>query len=90
MCRHSNADDLSRVVRVMQLPLGLVAGLRQLGSCLELRQQRTRKHQRLADPVGLVDDVQAVEVAVGYEDAEGEGDEVHFLGDFSTCSAYAM
>ena len=48
-------------------------GLRQLGPRLDLRQQRTRKHQRLADPVGLVDDAQAVGVAVGDEDAEGEG-----------------
>ena len=47
-------------------------GMRQLGAGLDLRQQRTRKHQRLADPVGLVDDAQAVGVAVGYEDAEGE------------------
>ena len=47
-------------------------GLRQLGPRLHLRQQRTRKHQRLADPVELVDDAQAVGVAVGDEDAEGE------------------
>ena len=43
-----------------------------LGPGLDPRQQRTRKHQRFADPVGLVDDAQAVGVAVGYEDAEGE------------------
>jgi len=48
-------------------------GLRQLGPGLDLRQQRTREHQRLADPVGLVDDAQTVGVAVGDEDAEGEG-----------------
>jgi hypothetical protein len=30
------------------------------------------EHQRLADPVGLVDDAQAVGVAVSDEDAEGE------------------
>lgn len=47
-------------------------GLRQLEPGLDLRQQRTREHQRLADPVGLVDDAQAVGVAVGDEDAEGE------------------
>ena len=34
------------------------------------RQQRTRKHQRLADPVGFVNDTQAVGVAVSDEDAE--------------------
>ena len=49
-------------------------GLRQFGPGLDLRQQRTRKHQRLADPVGLVDDAQAVGIAVGDEDTEGEGD----------------
>jgi hypothetical protein len=48
-------------------------GLRQLGPGLDLRQQRTREHQRLADPVGLIDDAQTVGVAVGDEDAEGEG-----------------
>jgi hypothetical protein len=48
------------------------AGLRQLGPGLDLRQQRTREHQRLADPVGLVDDAQAVGVADGDEDAERE------------------
>ncbi|MBK9573940.1 MAG: hypothetical protein IPO43_15000 [Rhodoferax sp.] len=47
-------------------------GLRQLGPGLDLRQQRTREHQSFADPVGLVDDAQAVGVAVGDEDAEGE------------------
>ena len=41
-----------------------------------LRQQRTPEDQRLADPVGLIDDAQAVGVgvAVGDEDAEGERD----------------
>lgn len=48
-------------------------GLRQLGPGLDLRQQRTREHQRLADPVGLIDDAQAVGVAAGDEDAEGKG-----------------
>ena len=48
-------------------------GLRQLGPDLDLLQQRTREHQRLADPVGLVDDTQSVRVAVGDEDMEGEG-----------------
>jgi hypothetical protein len=47
--------------------------LRQLGPGLDLRQQRAREHQRLADPVGLIDDAQTVGVAVGDEDAEGEG-----------------
>ena len=47
-------------------------GLCQLGPGLDLRQQRTREHQRLADPVGFVDDAQTVGVAVGDEDAEGE------------------
>ncbi|MBK6648426.1 MAG: hypothetical protein IPG42_01145 [Betaproteobacteria bacterium] len=32
--------------------------LRQLGPGLDLRQQRTREHQRLADPIGLVGDAQ--------------------------------
>ena len=49
------------------------AGLCQLGPGLDLRQQRTREHQRLADPVGLIDDAQAVGVAAGDEDAEGKG-----------------
>lgn len=31
-------------------------GLRQLGPDRALLQQRTREHQRLADPVGLLDD----------------------------------
>ena len=48
-------------------------GLRELGPRLDLRQQRAREQQRLADPVGLVNDTQAVGVAVGDEDAEGEG-----------------
>ena len=47
-------------------------GLRQLGPGLDLRQQRTRKHQRLADPVGFASDAQAVGVAVVDEDGEGE------------------
>ena len=47
--------------------------LRQLGLGLDLLPQRTRKHPRIADPVGFVDDAQAVGVAVGDEDAEGEG-----------------
>ena len=46
--------------------------MRQLGPGLDLRQQRTREQKRLADPVGLVDDAQAVGVAVGDEDAKGE------------------
>ena len=46
--------------------------MRQLGPGFDLGQQRTREHQRLADPVGLVDDAQPVGVAVGDEDAEGE------------------
>ena len=33
-------------------------GLRQLGPGFDLRQQRTREHPRLANPVGLVDDAQ--------------------------------
>lgn len=33
-------------------------GLRQLGPDRALLQQRTREHQRLADPVGLVDDTE--------------------------------
>ena len=57
-------------------------GLRQLGPGLDLRQQRTREHQRLADPVGLVDDAQAVGVAVGDEDTEGEGGQVISPIDF--------
>ena len=48
------------------------AVLRRLGPGLVLRQQRTQEHQRLADPVGLVDDAEAVGVAVGDEGAEGE------------------
>ena len=47
-------------------------GVRQLGPGLDLRQQRSREHQRLADPVGLFNNAQAVGVAVGYEDSEGE------------------
>jgi hypothetical protein len=47
-------------------------GLRQLGPRLDLWQQRAREHQRLADPVGFLNDAQAVGVAVGDEDAEGE------------------
>jgi len=39
---------------------------------LTVRAQRLWKHQRLADPVELVDDAQPVGVAVGDEDAEGE------------------
>ena len=46
--------------------------MRQLGTGLDLRQQRTRKHQRLSDSIGLADDAQAVGIAVGDEDAEGE------------------
>ena len=34
------------------------ASLRQLRPRLDLRQQRTREHQRLADPVGLVGDAE--------------------------------
>ena len=46
--------------------------LRQLGPGLVLRQQRTQEHQRLADSVAVIDDAQAVGVAVGDENAEGE------------------
>jgi hypothetical protein len=47
------------VVKPMARPQQQVhAGLRQLGPGIDLRQQRTREHQRLADPVGLVDDAQ--------------------------------
>ena len=49
------------------------ASLRQLGPGLDLRQQRTREHQRLSDSIGLAGDTQAVGVAVGDEYAEGEG-----------------
>ena len=48
------------------------AGPRQFGQGLDLRQQRTREHQRLADSVAVIDDAQAVGVAVGDEGAEGE------------------
>ena len=40
------------------------AGLRPLRPGLDLRQQRTLKHQRLADPVGLFDDAQAIGVDI--------------------------
>ena len=67
-------------VAIWARPLQQVdAGLRQLGPGLDLRQQRMREHQRLADPIGLVDDAQAVGIAVGYEDSEGErGDQNMF------------
>ena len=52
-------------------------GLRQLGPRLDLRQQRAREHQRLADPVGYFDDAQAVGVTVGDEDAKGKRCRVH-------------
>ena len=51
----------------------LLPSLRQLRPSLDLQQQRTREHPRLADLVGFIDDAQAVGVAVGDEDAEGEG-----------------
>lgn len=38
----------------------------------------TRKHQRTVHPVGLLDDVQAIRVAVSDEDAEGERD-AHYI-----------
>lgn len=44
-------------------------GLRRLGPSLDLRQQRAREDQRLADLIGLVDDAQAG----GDEDAEEKG-----------------
>jgi hypothetical protein len=43
----------------MQSSLGLQADLSQLGPGFALR-RRTRGYQRFADPVGLVDDAQAV------------------------------
>ena len=51
------------------------AGLLQLGPIghAGLRPGRTRKHQRTAHPVRPLDDAQAIGVAVGDEDAEGEG-----------------
>ena len=50
------------------------AGLLQLGSMghTGLRHGQARKHQRTAHPVGPLDDAQAIGVAVGDEDAEGE------------------
>ena len=48
------------------------AGLAQLVAPLHLG-QRARQDQRLAGPVGALDDAQTVGVAVGDEDAEGEG-----------------
>ncbi len=50
------------------------AGLLQLGpgGHAGLRPGRTRKHQRLAVPVGAIHNAQAIGVAVGDEDAEGE------------------
>jgi hypothetical protein len=47
--------------------------LPQLVALLDLGQQGAREDQRLADPVGALDNAQAVGVAVGDEDAEGEG-----------------
>jgi hypothetical protein len=50
------------------------AGLLQLGpgGHAGLRPGRTQKHQRTAHPVGPLDGAQAIGVAVGDEDAEGE------------------
>jgi hypothetical protein len=41
----------------------------------------TRKHQRTAHPVGSLDDAQAIGVAVGDEDKEGERNCTHQVKD---------
>jgi hypothetical protein len=47
--------------------------LPQLVALFHPGQEGARKDQRLADPVGALDNAQAIGVAVGDEDAEGEG-----------------
>ncbi len=52
----------------------MYAGLAQLVARLHARLQSALADQRLADPVATLDHAQAIGVAVGNEDAEGEGD----------------
>ena len=66
--------------RLLQLGLGGHAGL---------RPGRTREHQRTAHPVGPLDDAQAIGVAVGDEDTEGERS-CHVKHPINTISALTL
>jgi len=49
------------------------AGLVQLGTLLDLGQQGTREDNRFTHPVGTFNQAQAIRIAIGNEDAKGEG-----------------